>query len=110
MCWSSGQAGRRAEAPVLLIEVLSPTVTGIDLTEKPAEYTSFNSLEVYIVASQDEPICWVWQRSGSKAGDSAPPRAFPPRPAELAGRDQALEIPALGISLPLAEIYRRIGG
>src|SRR6478672_7404835 len=42
------------------VEVLSPSSAGMDFTEKVAEYTSLSSLEAYIVASQDEAICWVW--------------------------------------------------
>jgi Uma2 family endonuclease len=89
------------QSPVVLIEVLSPSSTGTDMTEKLAEYTSLPSLEAYIVASQDEPICWVWQRGED--------RAFPKKPKEIAGRDNAIEIAALGISLSLAEIFRGIG-
>jgi Uma2 family endonuclease len=89
------------QSPVVLIEVLSPSSTGTDMTEKLAEYTSLPSLEAYIVASQDEPICWVWQRGED--------RAFPKKPKEIAGRDKSIDIAALGISLPLAEIFRGIG-
>jgi Uma2 family endonuclease len=88
--------------PTLLVEVLSPSSVGTDMTAKLAEYTSLPSLEACIVASQDEPICWVWQRGGEG-------RTFPRTPQEVAGRDSAIEIVALGLSLPLGEIYRGIG-
>jgi Uma2 family endonuclease len=90
------------ETPIVLVEVLSPSSVGTDMTVKLAEYTSLASLEAYIVASQEEPICWVWQRSGEN-------RTFPPKPEEIAGRDKAIEIAALGIALPMAEIFRGIG-
>ena len=89
------------EVPVVLIEVLSPSSVGTDMTVKLAEYTSLASLEAYIVASQDEAICWVWQRQGEA-------RAFPQHPQEVAGHEALFEIPALQIALPLAEIYRHI--
>lgn len=95
-------AALSTDAPVVLVEVLSPSSVGTDMVEKLAEYTSLASLEAYIVASQDEPICWVWQRSGED-------RSFPKTPEEIAGRDKAIMIAALGISLPLSEIYRGIG-
>lgn len=95
-------ASLRVDQPVVLIEVLSPSSVGTDLTDKLAEYTSIASLECYIVASQDEAICWVWQRTG---GD----RVFPSAPAEIKGREQSIDITAVSISLPLAEIYRGIG-
>jgi Uma2 family endonuclease len=90
------------DTPTVLVEVLSPSSVGDDMTAKLAEYTSLPSLEAYIVASQDEPICWVWQRSGED-------RSFPKTPEEIAGRDKAIAIAAHGVSLPMSEIYRGIG-
>jgi Uma2 family endonuclease len=88
--------------PVVLIEVLSPSSVGTDMALKLAEYTSLPSLETYIVASQDEPICWVWQRGGED-------RDFPKSPEEISGRDKEIVIAALGITLPMSEIFRGIG-
>jgi Uma2 family endonuclease len=90
------------ETPIVLIEVLSPSSVGTDMTVKLAEYTSLPSLEAYIVASQDEPICWVWQRGGEDRG-------FAKNPEEIAGRDKEIVIAALGITLPMSEIFRGIG-
>ena len=50
--------------------------------------------------SQDEPTVWVWQRGES---------GLPEKPTRLEGREARLDIPALGTSLPLADIYRGIG-
>ena len=98
-----GADGRKlsTEQPVILVEVLSPSSTSTDMTVKLAEYTSLASLEAYIVASQDEPILWVWQRDAAS-------REFPKKPQQIDGRDQLLEIPALNIALPLADLYRGI--
>ena len=90
------------QSPVVLVEVLSPSSVGTDMVEKLAEYTSLPSLEAYIIASQDEPICWVWQRGGED-------RSFPKNPEEIAGRDKEIEIAALGIRIPMSEIFRGIG-
>jgi hypothetical protein len=84
--------------PVLLVEVLSPSSAGRDLRLKAEEYLGLASLE----ASQDEPICWVWLRSPSDKG-------FPRTPVELTGRDAVITVPALALSLPLAEIHRGVG-
>jgi Uma2 family endonuclease len=81
---------------------LSTSSVGTDMVAKLAEYTSLPSLEAYIVASQEEPICWIWQRSGEG-------RCFAQKPEEIAGRDKSIEIAALGIALPMGEIYRGIG-
>lgn len=90
-------------APVLIVEVLSPSSGGRDMTIKLAEYTGLSSLEAYIVASQDEPFVWIWQRQGEG-------HAFAELPVEIAGRDETIDIAALGVSLPLGEIFRGIGG
>lgn len=90
-----------AGRPVVLIEVLSPSSTGTDMAVKLAEYTSLPSLEAYIVASQDEPICWVWQRRQDGH--------FPRIPQEVKGREASIALIGRGIALPLAEIYRGIG-
>ena len=87
--------------PVLLVEVLSPSSVSRDMTEKLAEYTSLTALDAYIVASQDEPIVWLWQRLGED-------RLFPAQPVEIRGRDKAIDLEALKISLPLAELYRPV--
>ncbi|MBU2582183.1 MAG: Uma2 family endonuclease [Alphaproteobacteria bacterium] len=105
---AAGRDGRALSTtePSLLVEVLSPSSVGTDMTEKPAEYASIPSLEAYIVASQDEPIVWLWLRrdpAGGTLGD------MPQRPLELAGRNALIEVPRLGLSLPLASIYRGIG-
>lgn len=85
--------------PVLLVEVLSPSSAGRDLRLKVDEYLGLSTLEAYIVASQDEPIVWVWRRDVVS-------RAFAVEPVEIAGPERAITLEALDISLPLAQIYR----
>lgn len=92
---------RRSDTAILLFEVLSPSSVDTDLMEKPEEYMSFDSLEAYVVASQDAAICWVWQRDPETS-------TFPPKPEKIVGRDQVIALKARGIELPLAEIYRNI--
>lgn len=87
--------------PVLIVEVLSEGSAERDLESKPAEYIALSSLLAYIVASQDEPVCQVWLRGADGA--------FPAQPATLEGRDQVIHIPALGVAISLAEVYRGIG-
>ena len=89
------------DKPVLLMEVLSPSSTGIGMTVKLAEYTQLATLEAYIVASQDEPIVWTWQRD-AKTG------VCPPKPQEFAGRDAVCNVSGLSISLHLGDLYREI--
>lgn len=92
-----------AEQPALLVEVLSPSSAVTDLRAKVAEYTSLASLEAYVVASQDAPIVWIWQRRPDRD------QAFPPEPVEISGPNAVVTVDRLGLTLPLAELYRGIG-
>ena len=89
---------RRSARPAIIIEVLSASTSKTDFVDKLAEYTSIPSLEAYIIASQEEVVCWLWER-----GEDG---TFPARPVEIGGLDQSLALRARGISLPLAELYR----
>ena len=84
--------------PALVVEVLSPTSVDRDLFVKPAEYLALLSLEAYIIASQDEATCRVWTRSDN--------REFSDDPITVTGLDKSIDIPALSLSIPLADIYR----
>lgn len=86
---------------VVVVEVLSESSGERDLEIKPAEYLELPSLQAYIVASQDEPVAQVWVRG--------PDGGFPSQPATIEGRDQVIQIPALSVAIPLAEVYRGIG-
>lgn len=90
------------DKPALLIEVLSPSSSDRDLTTKPAEYMSLPSLHAYIVASQTAPECLVWVRDAD--GN------FLPDGANVSGRAASIEVPSLGLTIPLAEVYRGIKG
>lgn len=92
---------RRSLKPIVLVEVLSVSTSSTDFIDKLAEYLTFDSLEAYVVASQDEPILWVWQRDATS-------RVFPAKPQQIDGRDQSLVLTTLKITLPLAELYRGI--
>jgi Uma2 family endonuclease len=90
---------RSTREPTLVVEVLSPSSIALDLHVKAAEYMSLASLESYIVTAQDEPRLWIWNRV------TEAPRAWPKAPLEVHGKDKAVPVPALGVELPMAEIY-----
>ena len=97
---SASDDSLQALSPILIVEVLSPSSEERDLAIKPAEYLAIAALDTYIVASQDEVLCYVWQRR--------PDGSFDQRPATFKGRDQVIQVPNLGLALPLAEVYRGI--
>ncbi len=90
-----------AEHAVVLLEVLSPSSVKTDRQEKAAEYTSLASLGAYIIASQDEAKCWLWQRDRAT-------HAFPAQPVEVTGQTAMITLDGLGVSLPLAELFRGV--
>ena len=92
------------DTPVFLAEVLSPSSLALDFRDKAAEYMSLPSLEAYLVAAQDEPRMWLWQRPGQR-GDR---RAFPAAPQEIDGLDATFSLAALAVTVQLKEIYARI--
>ena len=99
--YDSDGKSTRSHNPVILVEVLSPSSIGIDMTEKSVEYTTFPSLQAYIVANQDAAILYVWQRDVAT-------KTFTKIPQQISGLESTVTLDATGISLPLAEIYRGI--
>ena len=87
-----------AKAPALVAEVLSPSTMTIDLGDKAAEYLRLPSLVAYLVLAQDEVKAWVYIRGSDQF----------PAPQVVSGADAPIKIPALGIELPLADIYAGI--
>jgi Uma2 family endonuclease len=86
--------------PIFIAEVLSPSTAGKDFTEKLEEYAAIETLQTYLICSQDEPRAWVWarQRDG----------AWPSLPVELVGREPAIALGGLGVELTMAAIFRGI--
>ena len=90
---------RSTVSALALIEVLSPSSLHIDFHEKLDEYKALASLDTYIICAQDEARAWVWTRADG---------AWPDAPLILEGVEAIIELPVLGVVLPLAEIYRNI--
>ena len=86
--------------PHVVVEVLSPSTESLDFNLKPPEYMGLASLVAYVIASQDEPMCWAWLRG--KNGQ------FPAEPTLFKGRDIIKVSGKPQIEIPLAEVYRGI--
>ena len=96
---SDGKA-LQATAPLLIAEVLSPGTLHVDFGDKRKEYLSLPTLDAYLIVSPDEPRVWFWRRTDG---------AFPSEPEILEGADKTIVLSALGIEIPLSEVYRGIG-
>ena len=47
-------------APMLVVEILSPTSSGIDLVKKPARYGDFGIPEYWVLDPEDKSA-WIWR-------------------------------------------------
>jgi len=89
---------RRDHSDVIVaFEVLSPSTEGRDLSWKRKAYTGLQSLTHYIVIAQDAVDVIVFARDNGFAEQ------------RIRSLDKAIELRSLGISLPVAEIYRDTG-
>jgi Uma2 family endonuclease len=88
---------RDTAAATVLFEIMSPSTAGRDLKWKRTAYTSMAALTHYVVIAQDAIDVVVFARDNDFAEQ------------RLRSPDDAIAFPALGVTLPLAEIYRDTG-
>jgi Uma2 family endonuclease len=88
---------RECEDIIVAFEILSPSTKDRDLRWKRAAYTGIPSVTHYVVIAQDSIDVVVYDRA-SGFGE-----------LRLTALDASIEFPSLGVSLPLAEIYRDTG-
>jgi Uma2 family endonuclease len=86
---------RDIENVIVAFEVLSPSTKRRDLRWKRAAYASLPSLTHYVAIAQDAVDVVVFARDND-FGDQ-----------RFQSLNEAIELRSLGISLPVAEIYRR---
>jgi Uma2 family endonuclease len=94
VCQSNDPLSVFQDQPVLIIEVLAPSTRRYDLDEKMAAYLTIPSLECYIALEQHQPIAIVMRRSNGGFLCQT-----------IQGIDQTIDLPFLGCSLPMKEIY-----
>ncbi|MEL6408472.1 MAG: Uma2 family endonuclease [Chloroflexota bacterium] len=84
--------------PKLIIEVLSPSTALEDRNVKLDEYTAIDSVQEYLLISQDEAKIERYLRQDS--GDWLY--------SKVKGLDAILALPSLGITLDLALVYKKL--
>ena len=84
--------------PVVVFEVLSPSSMHTDLVEKPIEYNTVASIRRYVIIEQAkvEVRCYVRTESGE----------WTLAPSLYVGA--SLDLPEIGITLPLMDIYEDV--
>jgi Uma2 family endonuclease len=89
--------GRDSIETIAVFEILSPSTEHRDLHWKRMAYTNLPSLTHYVVIAQDAVDVVAFARDAGFVEQ------------RFRSLRDAVDIPALGISLPLAEIYRDTG-
>ena len=84
--------------PRLIVEVLSPTTEADDRGAKFDGYRAVPSFEQYVLVAQDRPYVLTFLRQGDDTWSMRP----------YVGLDAIVTLPAIGIELPVADVYADI--
>ena len=90
-------AGNHCDDMIVAFEVLSPSTADRDLRWKRKAYAGLDAVQHYVVVAQDAVEVVAFDRASGWAE----------RRVEAAG--SALDLPALGVTLPLAALYADTG-
>ncbi len=82
---------------LVAIEILSPSTAHKDRRLKRTLYAHLPSLQHYIIVAQDDAVVLSYERRDGWAE------------RKIGGLDARIEVPVLGITLPLADIYKGTG-
>ena len=97
-CGERDPNGLKAALPRMVAEVLSPTTRDFDSYDKRTEYEQVESLNYIMFVDPNVAYVDVWSRD--------PDRAWVHHVAE--GLDSKVEMPTIGVTLPLADIYEGV--
>jgi Uma2 family endonuclease len=92
-CAAGESASTVVSDPVIIFEVLSPTTAALDRIVKAREYQATPSVQRYVMLEQDRIGATVYARIGEGWTH------------EILIADSTLDLPEIGIALPLAELY-----
>ena len=97
-CSKLDDLGRLVPNPVVVFEVISPSSIRIDRMVKLREYGAVPTIRRYVIVESDAATVTVLSRDGAEE---------PFRAAAL-GEDDILNLPEIGIEIPVAAIYKGI--
>lgn len=84
--------------PILVVEVLSPSTEPKDRGEKFIRYQQIETLRSYLLVSQTEARTELFERAEDGHWDYS----------MVAGLENAIAIPSLGVTLALSEVYDQV--
>lgn len=96
-CGPTPEAALFAHNPVFVLEVLSPTTRQTDLVRKLNEYQSIGGLLYILFLEPAAPEGVLYFRQAPET---------PWRHADLSGTQAVADLPAIGCTLALADLYR----
>ncbi len=82
----------------VILEVLSPTTRRSDEVQKLRDYLTIPTLETYILAETESTFLTLHRRDGASF-----------RREILSGPDTILDLPEVGVSISLTDLYRDVG-
>lgn len=85
----------KATRPKLAVEVLSPSTRDFDTLRKVPEYQAVDTIDVVLVVDPNAPDVTVWSRGPDQGW----------RSDRIEEMGASVELPSLGLAMPLAEIY-----
>ena len=90
--------GYTANEPRVVFEVLSPTTRDVDTIRKLDEYQQIATLKRIVLVETNKPLVTIWTRDDMDEWAES----------EVTGLEGSIDMPEIGVSLPMAEIYRTI--
>ena len=84
--------------PCVVFEVLSPSTERYDRTIKLRHSKQLQSVQEYVLVAQDEPLCERFTRQPDGSWTHA----------EFVGLNATLELTAVPVAVPLADVYTRV--
>jgi Uma2 family endonuclease len=94
-CGKPDEESMDADAPTLVIEVLSQTNRTVDFQDKIEEYKTVPSMEYILLVDPHYPSVRVWRRNTGLSWVYD----------KLTGLDEILDLPLVGLRFPLATLY-----
>ncbi|CCE05110.1 conserved hypothetical protein [Bradyrhizobium sp. STM 3843] len=94
-CGKPDDTSLMADRPALIVEVLSPTTGGFDVTVKLAEYQALQSVDYILFVDTDSPNVHLYSRDQDRAWTDV----------VLKGLEATIRLDKLNVTLELREIY-----
>ena len=85
--------GDIVRAPRVIFEVLSPSTEKVDKGRKLRQYRTCPSIAEYVIVNTEQPLIEVYRRGGELLSYFS------------YGREDILDLPSIGVQIPVADIY-----